>query len=167
MQQTIDPTSAIVAQAKNYFERFSERLLQLFAFVPDEKLTWTPSPTAKSSLRLVAHCALTSRFYANVITGNLPERMPTPGEFVKDLNEAEEKITTRESAVALVKETTVELCKAMDTVNARNINATPNSPFGPMPMQFWLYDGGDQMAVHGGQVAYLQTIWGDLDNHFG
>ena len=135
MQSSTAPTLEVVAYAKGYFERFSARLLHLFSFVPDDKLTWSPSPTAKSSLRLVAHCGLTSRFYATIITGNMPERMPSPEEFLNNLSEAEESITTRESAIALVKEATMELCKAMDTVTAENINSTPNSPFGPLPMQ--------------------------------
>jgi hypothetical protein len=165
MQQTLDPTSEAVAQARSYTERFRARLLHLLSFVPDDKLTWTPSPTAKSSLRIVAHCALTSKFLADVITGSMPESMPSAEEFLKGLHEAEEAITTREGAIALVKENTAELFKAIDTVNAANIDSTPNSPFGAIAMRFWMSHGGDQMAGHAGQLEYLQTIWGDLDNH--
>ena len=166
MQSTSDSTSEIVAQAKSQFERMSTRLLHLLAFVPDDKLTWTPSSTANSSLRLVAHCAVSNRFFADIITGNMPETMPSPEEFFKGLHAAAEKITTRESAIALAKETTAELCKAIDAVNAENIHSTPNSPFGPIAMQFWMSQGHNHMAGHIGQLEYLQTVWGDLDNHF-
>ena len=165
MQLTIDPTSEVVAQAKGKIVRYSERMLHLLSFVPDDKLTWTPSPTAKSSLRIVAHSAVTSKRFADIITGNMPERMPSPEEFFKGLDEAGEKITTRESVIALMKETTAELCKALDTVTAANIDSMPCSPFGAIAMQFWMEEGSAHMAGHTGQLEYMQTIWGDLDNH--
>lgn len=165
MQQSIDPISEVVAQAKSDFERSSVRLIHLFSFVPDDKLMWTPSPTAKSSLRIVAHCGFTSKFFADVITGSMPESMPSAEEFLKGLHESEEKIANRVDAIALVKETTEELCNAIDTVNAENFHSPRNSPFGAPPLKFWISQGREQMAGHAGQLEYLQTIWGDLDNH--
>jgi hypothetical protein len=35
-----------------------------------------------------------------------------------------------------------------------------------VPVRFWLAQGSEHMAGHAGQLQYLQTIWGDLDNHF-
>ena len=167
MQQTINPISEEVTRAKSNFERFSGRILHLLSFIPDDKLTWKPSPTAKTPLNIVAHCALVSKFCADVITVNMPDSMPSPQEFLKGLHEAEEKVTTRESAIALLNETTAELSKAFDGVNVDNIDSTRNSPFGAIPIRFWISQGGEQMAGHAGQLEYLQTIWGDLDNHLG
>ncbi len=40
-----------------------EMFLRNFSHVPDEKLTWSVTPTAKSALRIAAHAALyASRF---------------------------------------------------------------------------------------------------------
>ena len=165
MQNTIEPTLETVAHARCQFESISERLLHLLSFVPDDKLNWTPSATAKSSLRIVAHCAMTSRSIANIITGTMPESMPSPEAFFSGLHAVEVKITQRECAIAAVNETTAELCKALNSVNTENIHTTPDSPFGPVAMQFWVELGYRHMAGHVGQLEYLQTIWGDLDNH--
>ena len=154
-------------QAKQRFEKYSARLLHLFSFVPDDKLNWAPSPTAKSSLRIVAHCGLTSAFFADLITGKMPEKMPTPDKFLQSLHDAEETISTREDAIALVKATTADLCSAIDTVNAKNIDTVADSPFGALPLRFWIDQGSAQMAGHAGQLEYLQTVWGDLDNYLG
>lgn len=81
MQQTIEPTPEIVAQAKCDVERFSERQIHLLSFVPDEKLTWAPSLTARSPFRLIAHSAATNTAFANIITGKMPENMSTPEAF--------------------------------------------------------------------------------------
>jgi hypothetical protein len=167
MKESLDSASEIAARAIGNVTRSSERLVHLVSFVPDDKLAWKPSPTAKSALGVTAHCALTSRFFADVIAERLPESLPSPEEFFKNLHEAGEKITTRDEALALVKETTAELSCAIAAVNAENIDATPRSPFGPLPVSFWMQQGGDHLAGHVGQLEYLQTIWGDLDNHFG
>ena len=165
MQQTIDPTSEIVTQAKSNVERISSRLLHLLSFVPEDKLAWTPSPTSKSVLRIAAHAALVSKRFARLITGTMPEPMPAPDEFFQEFLEEEHAFTTRESVIALVDDSTTELCHALDTVNAANIDSDTNSPFGPMPMRFWVNLSYDHMAGHVGQLEFLQTIWGDLDNH--
>lgn len=167
MQQSIDPASDVVTQATNHIQRFSARLIRLLSVVPDDKILWSPSPTAKSSVRIVAHCAVTNMAFTKLITGNMPQSMPTPDDFFKGLDDDAEKTTTRESAVALLEESTTELCKAIGTMNAANIDSTPNSPFGPIPMRFWLNEGGNHMAVHSGQLEYLQTIWGDMDRYLG
>lgn len=167
MQTTLDPISEVVVQTKDQVERSSERLAHLLSFVPEDKLAWAPSSTARSPLRLVAHCALTSKCFADIITDRMPGSMPSPEEFFTNLHAGEETIVTRESVLALLHETTAELCDAIGTVNAGTIDSTRNSPFGPLPMRFWLEQAGTHLTVHAGQLAYLQTIWGDLDNHMG
>ncbi|RYG38992.1 DinB family protein [bacterium] len=167
MGERIGATPELVAQVQGDLARYSERLLHLFSFVPDEKLTWTPSPTAKSALRIVGHCALTMDFFANVITGEDSESMPAPEQFFQRLAEAEENVTTRDEAVRLLKESATRLSEVVGTVTSENIETTRRSPFGEIPLAFWIHQGREQLAGHAGQLEYLQTIWGDLDNHFG
>jgi hypothetical protein len=166
MQQTIEPTLEAAAKTASDVETLSKRLIHLLSFVPDDKLTWTPSGTAKSCLRITAHCALVNQFFGNAISGKSPASMPSPEEFFKGLYEAEEKITSRQSVITILTESAAELCDAIRALNAEKMNSEPNSPFGPLPMQFWLDQSAEHLAKHIGQVEYLQTIWGDLDNHF-
>lgn len=167
MAASHDSLTEAIAQANGHVARSSDRLAHLFSFVPDDRLTWSPSATSRSPLRIVAHCALTSRFFARTIAGEEPSTMPSPETFFAEMHEAETKIETRDHALALLKETTAELCDAIDKVGLPRIDSTPDSPFGPLPMRFWLQESGDHMAIHAGQVGYLQTVWGDLDNHLG
>lgn len=161
-----DPTTELVAQTTAHLERLSARLVHLLAFVPEDKLTWAPSSSARSPLNITAHCALASRFFADIITDGLPEKLPSPEVFFQDLHEAGRKIATRAEAIDLVKSTTTALCTALGTVTAENIETPRRSPFGLLPVRFWMQQGGDHLAGHIGQLEYLQTIWGDLDNHF-
>src|SRR5689334_11583370 len=59
-----------------------EEFLKVFSFVPDDKLTWTPTPTAKSAIRIGAHTALYAGRFARMIEArelpggdNLSERL--------------------------------------------------------------------------------------------
>lgn len=167
MQTVLEPALEIVAQAKTQIEGSTARLLHLLSFVPDDKLAWSPSPTAKSALRLIAHCARSDRFFAKVIVGAEPDVMPTPAEFLADLHVADPTITTRESAVAGLRESSAELLRCLSGVDAQSIDAPRKSPVGVHPTRFWIGIAKEHRTVHTGQFEYLQTIWGDLDNHFG
>ena len=43
------------AMAKMLADKACRRLLNTFAAVPDDKLTWSPSPTSRNALQIVAH----------------------------------------------------------------------------------------------------------------
>jgi hypothetical protein len=97
----------------------------------------------------------------------MPTNMPSVPEFFQNLYAAEETITTRESVVALLIETTAELSNAMTAVTTEKVADPTNSPFGAMPLAFWIDESVAHLNCHGHQLEYLQTIWGDLDNHSG
>ncbi|MGI8924225.1 MAG: hypothetical protein ACR2HJ_09365 [Fimbriimonadales bacterium] len=44
-----------------------EEFLKTFSFVPDDKLNWTPSPTAKTAIRIAAHTAIYAGNFAKMI----------------------------------------------------------------------------------------------------
>lgn len=163
--QTMNQPPQIIVEAKKKFKSAHERMLHLLTFVPDDKLTWSPTPTSKSALRIVAHGALTSRNFAKLITGNMPAEMPTPQEFFAELYAGELNYPTRESVLALAKEAEDELCQALDSLTDDSLDATTNGPFGERPVMFWVGLTYDHMVGHIGQLEYLQTIWGDLDLH--
>lgn len=160
-------TPDFTAHAAERVERFSTRLVHLLSFVPEERLAWSPAPDARSALRLVTHAALVNRFFAGLIGGDAPAAMPTPEEFFRTLHTDEHTVPTREGALAFLNETTAELRGAIAKVDAETIDSNPNSPFGALPMRFWLGEAGDHLAAHAAQLAYLQTTWGDLDDHMG
>ena len=155
-----------IAKAQSHLESASKRVLHLLSFVPDDKLTWAPSSTARSFIQVVAHVAATNRAFAHILSRTMPESMPSPEEFFSNLRATEEGIATRESAIPYLQETTTELCKAIATVTAENIDSERPNPFGSMSARAWLDIAYNHIEGHTGQLEYLQTLWGDLDNHF-
>ena len=156
----------LVAMCKQNAVRGMERFLKTFSFVPDDKLTWTPSPTAKSALRIAAHTACTAGNFAMLIRYG---KFPTTdmAKLFADLNAAEEMVTTREAAVELLRKNTDDILAALDAATPELIACTLETPFGfSAPMAFFMNIPGSHAENHAAQVDYLQTCWGDQEVHF-
>ena len=140
-------------------------MLAAFSHVPDDKLDWSPAPTAKSALAIVAHCAEANEAFAKVIRGEELPRMESKEEALQNIRESGRDAVSREEAVRQLEETTAAVIAAMDQVRPDQLDTMPDSPFGPMPFRFWLSLPGRHTLGHKYQIDYLQTIWGDLDFH--
>jgi hypothetical protein len=65
----------------------------------------------------------------------------------------------------MVEDSTAAVLEALDSVTAEMLDTAPLSPFGPFPFAFWMQLPAEHMKAHASQIDYLQTIWGDLENH--
>src|SRR6185436_20882936 len=81
----------LITSAKRSTKASLRHLLHTLSFVPDERLNWSPCPTAKSALQIVAHCAISNGAFAEIIDG---EAMPADSflEIKAKLNEEEDKL---------------------------------------------------------------------------
>ena len=62
-----------IASSKERATEAMDYFLRVLSFVPEDKLTWKPSPTAKSALEIAAHCAGYSGAFAWIIrAGKFP-----------------------------------------------------------------------------------------------
>jgi hypothetical protein len=121
-------------------------------FVPDDKLNWKVSETADSPLGIANHVARSiSGGLSNLRTGN----WEMDGEPISSRDEIKEHI------VKLGCEYAAELRKLPDSA----FEGLKETPFGPMPnalISIPIYDA----IHHHGQIAFLQTTWGDGEDHF-
>ena len=150
--------------AKSETARASEALLKTFAFVPDEKLGWSPSETSRSGLWILGHCGSANAAFARGIRGEAFPPMSLE-EFSRMVWEAGKDTATREEAVRSVQESTAEVLTALDGLTPERGAGMVQTPFGPMPMAFWMTFAGGHMTGHAHQVEYLQTVWGDHQGH--
>ena len=63
-----------------------EYFLHTLRYVPADKLTWSPTPTAKSALQIAAHCAGYSGGFASIIRAG---KFPSSREEFRDPIQAE------------------------------------------------------------------------------
>jgi hypothetical protein len=162
---TAPNVSELVSQCIQSAEGSKAQLLSTFEFVPEDKLTWSPPGSARSAINIVAHCGLANQAFATVLRGEpleIPEDRASARERIRN---AGSEMTDRAEAVRLLESSTAEIVDALKNVKADQIESMPDSPFGPIPFTFWMQLSGLHMSGHARQIDYLQTIWGDLDEH--
>ncbi len=139
-----------------------------FAHVPDDKLEWKSTPTAKSALRIAAHTALYAGRFACMIRDR---RLPAPenlAEWLAQRDAEEAAITSREDMERIFREGTAEVLEALDTLSPEEVEASLDSGQGwSMPMKQLMGLPGFHATLHAGQIDYLQTCWDDQQVYLG
>ncbi len=152
----------LISEADNHCSRFADQLLHTFSFVPDEKLHWTPSPSARSALHIVAHCGVANTMICRRLR-NQPEEATTREEMMAKAKKRIEAIKTRQQAVELLQQSVEEVKESLRTLTQDSLDIIPQNPIRPLPMLFWMFQPGNHMMGHAYQIDYLETIWGDME----
>ncbi|MBX3117612.1 MAG: DinB family protein [Fimbriimonadaceae bacterium] len=141
-----------------------EMFLRNFSHVPDDKLDWTPTPTAKSALRIAAHTALYAGRFAHMIREKGLPKMDSLEAWIAERNAEEEAITSRAEIEAIFRKGTDEVMAALDSLTPEDVAMSLDSGLGwSMPMTFLMQLPGWHATLHTGQIDYLQTCWDDQE----
>lgn len=158
-------TNEAVENAKTATERAKTDLLKTFEFVPEDRLTWSPSPTARTPLWIVTHCGAANAAFAAILRGEpLPLPMD-PVEAAAFIRAAGRGAEHRSEALQAIQDSTLELAQAFDTVTDAMLETSPNSPVGAFHFTVWMQVPAIHMKGHARQLDYIQTIWGDVQDH--
>ena len=158
----------VVAVCKESAVNGMEMFLRNFSHVPDDKLTWQATPTAKSALRIAAHTSLYAARFATMIRDR---KLPAPDnltEWLAQRNAEEAAITQRSDIEIVFRKGTEEVLAALDTLTPEDIGSCLESGQGwSMPMSFLMNLPGWHATLHMGQIDFLQTCWGDEEVYVG
>jgi len=156
----------LVASCKQSAVQEMEMFLRNFSHVPDDKLTWTATPTAKSAIRIAAHTALYAGRFAAMIRDR---KVPAPDnltEWLAERNAEEIALTSRTEVESVFRKGTDEVLAALDSLTPEDISISLDSGLGwSMPMTWLMKLPGWHATVHVGQIDFLQTCWGDQEVH--
>lgn len=145
-----------------------EFFLRNFAYVPDDKLNWTPTPTSKSALRIAAHTALYAGRFAEMIRSRQLPQPENLEEWLAQRDAEEIAVTTREDMEKAFREGTSQVLEALDTLSPEDVELTLESGQGWSAPMTWLMGlPGWHATLHAGQIDYLQTCWGDQQVYVG
>jgi uncharacterized damage-inducible protein DinB len=122
-------------------------------FIPAEKLNWKPAPAAKSALEIANHTAAALEAMRPVLQGGAWQRP----EFAP--------ATDLASAQALLRKTTQAYAEALKSVSPADLERKIELPFGTFPLGRCCAFPVIDLIHHRGQIAYLQTILGDTEDH--
>jgi hypothetical protein len=160
MQTTIDTThvKGQIEALRNQHHRLSGRFLATFVAVPNDKLDWRATPTAKNALEIGAHVAAAHRFFIAALSG---EDVPQGFEgAMKWIDDQAAKYQGRDEVVSCL----VESRETIDGIYANGIN--PDAFAASDDYQFLVRLPAFHTETHAGQIDYLQTCWGDQQMYF-
>jgi hypothetical protein len=141
----------------------TETLVINIEAIPADKQDWKPLDAGRSALSQIQECAIVGPFFAAILRDKAVPEMKD-GEY----EAACAKLDTVEKAVAALREGTGKLVAAIEAFPEDCLGDTIRMPFGPgfdatfeeiMFMAYW------NMTYHEGQLAYIQTLYGDRDMH--
>ena len=160
---------AEVESARASFLQAVEGMKRNFASTPDDKLNWSPTPTARTACEIVAHSAEAIHNMTEMFQGR-PFTVPTTGEADVEFREIEKGFQSRSSALDALESQSATYLAFLDTVTEEKLVAPVTLPFGmgALPLSQMLQFPPMHTMVHTGQLEYLQTVvkerngWKDL-----
>ena len=155
----------LIASALKFSKEGTQQFLNTFKCVPEDKLTWSPSPTAKNAIQIAAHTAVANFGLGAGIRSGKSE-FNSLEEYEAFVKKEEAKIQTRDRATKAIQDSLNELEKILTNLNPAQLAQNVITPFGSVPMNEMIFWPGNHCFMHSAQIDYLQTILGDTDMHF-
>jgi hypothetical protein len=122
-------------------------------FVPEDKFGWKPAEGAKSVLDIVNHVAQNLTGALGLLNAGEWDSQYTPAA-----NGVEAKKAILESMGAYAAK--------LRTLRPEDLEGDTPTPAGPFPKTAFIHMTVFDPIYHHGQIAYLQTLWGDGETHF-
>jgi hypothetical protein len=132
------------------------------AAMPADRVSWKPMDVGRSALDQVAECALIARFGAGLLTDRT-----TPQMDMEAFQKARAELDTVEKAAAALDAGTDALCAAIEAFPAADLDKTIQLPWFGEPSTFAeiMFLSYWNSVYHVGQIAYIQTLYGDKEMH--
>jgi hypothetical protein len=153
----IDPKELLV----RYLERTAESYLINFACIPQDKLGVSPMGVARTALEFTAECGGFNGIAADVVRG---ADVDMPSEDERQAFYA--SVDTAEKGASLIRSSVDELILAIEEADEAALNRRIVAPWGePVTPYILAHIAASHMAYHDGQLAYIQSLYGDGEIH--
>lgn len=142
-------------------QALSEFVLKAAERVPEDKTHWSPNPQGKSAHQILEHLTGANHGFAALIAG---EGEAPPAEELQALKVSCERY-----------DELLEAFRASSQALAQTIARVPTDQLGqerPVPwggtwtLRRLITSPSAHLAYHWGQLCYLQTLWGDTQDHW-
>lgn len=141
-------------------QRTMGELIDAAEAVPIEKHDWRPMGEARTVLELVQECAEVNGRWSEILT----ERQWK----VRDSKETQQYYCTMPdlpAAISRLRESTAQYVQAIRSVPYEKLSEELELPWGTVKMADALLHSFWHMSYHAGQINYIQTLYGDWEEH--
>lgn len=152
--------------AANAFRQAVGRIRHAFDTTADDRLDWSPSPSARSPLQIMAHAAWAIGGMHGMLEGNTLKTLD-PKQADVEFREWESQFQTKDQVLDYFEEKSSAYLSWLDALTLERLLGNVELPFGmgQAPMTAALGFMADHLNWHAAQIAYVQTIYGDRDWH--
>ena len=158
----------LIESSKRTAEDGMQYFLRNFSRVPDDRLTWSPTPTSKSPIRIAAHTALYAGRFAKMISERRIPAVESIDQWIAERNAEEEALTSRTEMEAVFRAGTQKVLVALDEFPEELLEGSIDSGMGWSMSMKWLINlPGWHATLHAGQIDFLQTCWDDQEIYVG
>ncbi len=149
--QTFTPeaASALRGLAVSKLQVALRRANASFDATPDERLDYKPSETANSPRQLMQHVVTGNAFVAGTLGFDLGVKEPA---------------TDRSELSSQLNQTTQAIIDCIANLSDEQVNGSVDFFGHPMPMSSFILVDEWHLARHVGQLDYIQTIYGDMED---
>lgn len=146
----VDLKSAV----KSEMQQLEQSLVNGLSFVPADKRSWKPAPTANSAQEIFGHAVGALSSVQALIKGKPAER-PSAEQQAQYLKQFEKL----EQAKAVARDNFQSFVKTVDALSEKDLQQEVPAPFGgKIPCSQLIVLATRHTAYHLGQLGYLQTI---------
>lgn len=139
-------------------ERSLNELLYTLKRTPDERLTWKPGEVARTALNVAAECVVATENWTKIFSAL---EFPTMEEFGASFGHLDD-YTSREQVVEALKRATAEFAATVRALPDDKLSVELTACWGESaPVGAWLFHVAGHDQYHLGQIAYIQTLYGD------
>lgn len=155
-----------INQARDAYLQSQAQLRAALNNIPEDRLNWSPSASARTPIQLAAHSAQSVQFIREQMSGT-PFRYKTTAEADAFFREWEQQFESREQVLALLDEASYQYLAFLDELTPEHLEMSRVLPFGlgVMPVMGWLTAAPMHTRHHAAQIEYIQTIYEDRDWH--
>jgi uncharacterized damage-inducible protein DinB len=156
-------TATLQSVAANVIEKIADDLIQIAKATPEDKARWKPAPDARPALEQLVECCLANAMWTNILLNHVHQSLPA-----EVAERAYAELDTLDKVSQRLRETSdrlVAVIRALPDSDMDVIVPFPWKPEAGKPIAECVYHPYWNMCYHHGQIAYIQTLYGDYEEH--
>jgi len=146
--------------AANLTREAADRVITVAQATPPDRIAWQPMDNGRTILDQMVECSLANAKWAAILRSGSYADIPRP-----EAAKAYEECDTLETAVGRVRTSADDLIHAIRAVPDTDLSKDIPTPWGAYPMARCCVHAYWNMTYHEGQINYVQTLYGDFDEH--
>jgi uncharacterized damage-inducible protein DinB len=158
----MSPTS-VQAVAGTLTEKVARDLITALEATPEEKAHWQPAGEARPMIAQLVECCLANTKWTAILQTRTHANLPR-----EVAQEAYRELNTREKVAARLRETSATLAQTIRALPEDALSAPVELPWNrgvTRSLAECCFHAYWNMAYHEGQINYIQTMYGDFDQH--